>query len=179
MVNSLLWWLHKATQLSKASIKEKQLATCFLSTCHTPSVHAALHQLQITTVNSFQNSSSPFSPVPLLTSVAERLLCYCSTACPLILHGRNQFIISVLFDASIALAGHMFLLLEMEWIGYPETWAIRSLELCSLTGGISTEARLRTRKCLGGIWKSFAGRACGNPRQHYFSMILDTSSPSE
>lgn len=97
MVNLLLWWLHKATQLSKAAIKEKQLATHFLSSCHTPSVHAALHQLQITAANSFQNSSSPFSHVPLLVSMAERLLCYCSTACRLIWHDRNQFIIGVPF----------------------------------------------------------------------------------
>lgn len=112
MVNLLLWWLHKATQLSKAAIKEKQLATRFLSSCHTPSVHAALHQLQITTANSFQNSSSLFSHVPLLVSMAERLLCYCSTACWLIWHDRNQFIISVLFYTLITLAGHTFLLLE-------------------------------------------------------------------
>lgn len=114
MVNLLLWWLHKATQLSKAAIKEKQLATRFLSSCHSPSVHAALHQLQITAANSFQNSSSPFSHVPLLVSMAERLFVLCSTACRLIWHDRNQFIISVLFDTLIALAGHTFLLLEKE-----------------------------------------------------------------
>lgn len=114
MVNLLLWWLHKATQLSRAAIKEKQLATLFLSSCHTPSVHAALHQLQITAANSFQNSSSPFSHVPLLVSTAERLLCYCSTACWLIWHDINQFIISVLFYTLIAMGGYAFLLLEKE-----------------------------------------------------------------
>ena len=114
MVNLLPWWLHKATQLSKASVKEKQLATCFLSTCHAPSVHAALHQLQNTTVNSFQNSSSPSSHTPLLARVAGRLLCYCSRARSLILRDRNQFIISVLSDTLVALAGHTLLFLEME-----------------------------------------------------------------
>lgn len=178
MVNLLLWWLHKATQLSKAAIKEKQLATRFLSSCHTPSVHAAPHQLQITTANSFQNSSSPFSHVPLLVSMAERLLCYCSTACQLMWHDRNQFIISGLFYALIALAGHTFQLLEKEWILYLEmssrasSWAA-SLEVFSLRD------RFRTWKCLGGIWKFFAGRTCRNPRQHCFSRVLDKSSPSE
>lgn len=148
MVNLLPWWLHTATQLSKASIKEK-LATCFLSTCHTPSIHAALHQLQITTVNSFQSSSSPFSHMPLLVSITERLFCYCSTARLLILHGRNQFIISVLFDTLIALAGDTFLLLEKEWIGYLEMWAVTSLELGSLTWGISTEGQTRDSEVFG------------------------------
>lgn len=165
MVNLLPWWLHKASQLSKASIKEKQLTTCFLSTCHVPSVHAALHQLQITTVNSFQNSSSPFSHMPLLVSMAERLLYYCSTARLLMLHDRNQFIISVLFDPLIALAGHTCLLLEKEWIGYLEMWAITSLELGSLTWGISTEGHTQDWEVFGrnleilhwkDMWKSKA-----------------------
>lgn len=149
MVNLLLWWLHKATQLSKAAIKEKQLATRFLSSCHTPSVHAALHQLQITTANSFQNSSSLFSHVPLLVSMAERFLCYCSTACWLIWHDRNQFIISVLFYTLITLAGHTFLLLEKKWIQYLEMWSIMSFKLGSLTWGISTEGQMQDLEVFG------------------------------
>lgn len=182
MVNLLLWWLHKGTQLSKAAIKEKQLATRFLSSCHTPSVHAAPHQLQITAANSFQNSSSPLSHVPLLASMAERLLCYCSTACWLIWHDRNQFIISVLFYTLIAVADYTSLLLKKEWIQYLGMWSIMSFKLASLTWGPSVfplRDRFRTWKSLGGIWKAFAGRACRNPRQHYFSRVLDTSSPSE
>lgn len=162
VVNLLLWWLRKATQLSEASIKAKQLATCFLSACHTASVHAALHQLQLTAVNSFQSSSSPLSHMPLLLSMAKRLLCYCSTACLLILHGRNQFTISVLFETWSALAGRTFLLLEKEWIGRLEMGATTSLGLGSLMWGISTEGQTQDLEVFGrnleilrlkGLWK--------------------------
>lgn len=157
MVNLLLWWLHKGTQLSKAAIKEKQLATRFLSSCHTPSVHAALHQLQITTAKSFQNSSSPFSHV--LASMAERLLCYCSTACRLIWHDRKQFITSVLFYTLIALAEHTSLLLEKERIQCLEMWSIMNFKLGSLAWGISTEGQIQDLEVFGRnleilCWKS-------------------------
>lgn len=162
MVNLLLWWLRKATQLSEASIKAKQLATCFLSTCHTASVHAALHQLQLTTVNSFQSSSSPLSHMPLLLSMAKRLLRYWSTACLLILRGRNRFTVSILFETWSALAGCTFLLLEKEWIGHLEMWATTNLGLGSPMWGISTEGQTQDLEVFGrnleilrwkGMWK--------------------------
>lgn len=98
--------LHKATLLRKALRKEKQLLLAF---CQVATlllyVHAALHQLQITIVKCIQSSRSNFSYMPLLISMAGRLLCYSSIALPLVLHHYYP----CPFDTLIALAANAFL----------------------------------------------------------------------